>query len=199
MNIIEEESADGSSEEQSSWLTPYGTLMTILMVFFLILYAWNFYVTNAAVERNIGKKQDELAEKLKDYATVHIDRNEIKLQLAEAVLFDIGDATLKSGAKIGLSKIAEVLKENNNPIVVKGHTDNYPIVQGKKYRSNWHLSCARAFSVIRHLIEKEDIPPRRISAFGYAEYEPIAPFDTVANRTKNRRIEISLLQEEVLK
>lgn len=186
-------------ETQAFWLVPYGTLMTILMVFFLILYAWNYYVSRISRERKIDEKLYELEKKLEDYATVQIDQNEIKLQLSEQVLFDIGDAALKSGAKIALRKIAEILRENDNPIVVKGHTDNYPIVHGKKYRSNWHLSCGRAFSVIKYLIEKGNISPERLSAWGYAEYNPIAPFDTVVNRTKNRRIEISLLQEEVLK
>jgi chemotaxis protein MotB len=77
----------------------------------------------------------------------------------------------------------------NNPLRVEGHTDDIPISTAE-FRSNWELSVRRATEVVRYLIEKHDLSPRRISAVGYAEYHPVAPNDTAENRSRNRRIEI---------
>jgi len=183
---------------QASWMTPFGTLMTILMVFFLILYAYNQFIRRSMMAADMDMQLEAFEEKLGEKAMIQIDKDEINLQLADEVLFDLGDATLKREAKEALHEVANVLKKSESHIVVKGHTDNLPIVEGRKFRSNWHLSCARAFSVIRYLTSSEGIPADRLSAWGYAEYEPVAPFDTREERARNRRIEISLVQETVL-
>ncbi|MCX7910505.1 MAG: OmpA family protein, partial [Endomicrobia bacterium] len=109
------------------------------------------------------------------------------------VLFDIGKAELKDTALSVLSEVAESLKPVSNEIVVEGHTDNLPIYGGR-YRSNWELSAARAFSVRDYLI-KQGIDERRISCVGYGEYRPVAPNDTEENRAKNRRIEIKIIKK----
>ena len=81
-----------------------------------------------------------------------------------------------------------------NPIIVEGHTDNVPI-SSAKYRSNFELSAARAFSVINYFINSEKIAPVRFSTFGYGEYKPVASNETESDRAKNRRIEINIIRK----
>jgi chemotaxis protein MotB len=112
--------------------------------------------------------------------------------LDSAVLFDSGHSELKKEALPALEKIAANLKESQNDIVVEGHTDVVPIHHGK-YESNYELSMARAYSVVRFFIE-HGIAPQRLSGAGYGEYKPVADNNTPEGRAKNRRIEIALFR-----
>jgi chemotaxis protein MotB len=82
---------------------------------------------------------------------------------------------------------------------VVGHTDNVPITGGlqKVFASNWELSAARATTVVRFL-QEAGIAPERLIATGRAEYAPVAPNDTPEGRQKNRRIEITLIDRNLL-
>ena len=79
---------------------------------------------------------------------------------------------------------------------VEGHTDSIPIRAGK-YRDNWHLSTARALSVVRFLIDK-GIEAKRLSATGYGEFQPLRRLDSNLSleekNSKNRRIELKITQ-----
>ncbi|MEN3014240.1 MAG: OmpA family protein [Endomicrobiia bacterium] len=141
----------------------------------------------------VEEQTDELSKKLKDIATVEVKEEEIVINLPSPVLFDIGKAELKDTALVVLKEVAESLKSITSEIVVEGHTDNTPIYGGK-YKSNWELSAARAFSVRDYLI-KEGIEEKRISCVGYGEYRPVAPNDTEENKAKNRRIEIKIIKK----
>jgi len=93
----------------------------------------------------------------------------VVLKLPGKVLFDLGKAELKPGAKKTLNKVIPLFK---------------------KYPYNiWELSAARAISVIKYL-HQNGIPQERLSALGYGEYRPVAPNDTPEHRSLNRRIEI---------
>ena len=76
---------------------------------------------------------------------------------------------------------------------VEGHTDNLPI-NTPRFPSNWELSTARATSVIRYLIEEENLDPERLSAAGYGEYRPIDANDTPEGRARNRRVDLVILR-----
>lgn len=202
------------SKEKQIWLTVYSDMTTNLSLFFLILFAFTRlsaplkaklfkalqkqFQKESVEEIVVETKNEELKEKkdieeLKKIAYFEETQKEIKITLPSPVLFDLNKAELKQEAKNVLSQISKILKDNDYPIVVEGHTDNLPILGGP-YRSNWHLSSARAFSVIEFFIKQENIPPARFSAIGYGEYKPIAPNDTEENRAKNRRIEIILVK-----
>jgi len=87
---------------------------------------------------------------------------------------------------------AEIPKDINWVMRVDGHTDKRPITTGR-YPSNWELSTARAISVVRALIA-DGIPPDRLAAAGFGEYQPLDPGNTEAAYAKNRRIELRLDQ-----
>ena len=127
---------------------------------------------------------------------VQIDSNEhrVKLVLTEAVLFDSGKADLKDRAKEILKPIIEELKKMPNDVLVEGHTDNIPIHSGP-YSTNWELSMARAYSVIKFL-QETGMSPKKLAGIGYGENRPVGENTTAEGRAKNRRIEISLLKTE---
>lgn len=131
---------------------------------------------------------------LHEMARVEANQNKIKLVLTAPVLFDLGRADLKPEALPIIGAVGKLLAQPplNKEIMVEGHTDSAPVVGGK-YATNWDLSAARANSVVQVLI-KEGVAPEKLTATGYGEYRPVAPNDTPENRSRNRRIEISVLR-----
>lgn len=119
---------------------------------------------------------------------------------ASDVLFDSGTAELKPGATPQIDKLADALKQLETKIPsdiawvmrVDGHTDIKPIVTAE-FPSNWELSAARAISVVRYLIDK-GVPPNRLVAAGFGEFQPIDAGDTDEALRKNRRIELKLTE-----
>ena len=119
----------------------------------------------------------------------------ISLQLRDNVLFESASSDIKEDSKGILNKINELVLTVNNNILIEGHTDNIPI-NTARFPSNWELSVDRAVNVVRHFIEIKGQNPKRFSAAGYGEYQPIAPNDSYENMAKNRRVEILILTSE---
>ncbi len=116
------------------------------------------------------------------------------------VLFGSGSAELGAAGKQSLGTFANVLQEVMTRIPedlpwilqVDGHTDRIPI-QTPRFPSNWELSAARAIEVVNYLVS-EGIPPSRLSATGYGEFQPIDTRDDEIAYRRNRRIELKLTQ-----
>jgi chemotaxis protein MotB len=124
----------------------------------------------------------------------------LTVDVAEQLFFDSGRATLKETGKEVLKKVADAMKSyEDKAIRVVGHTDNVPITGGlqKVFPSNWELSAARATTVVRFL-QDAGIEPERLMATGRAEYAPVASNDDAEGRQKNRRIEITLIDRNLL-
>lgn len=144
--------------------------------------------------RRLRKQNKELQEKLSEIkeAKTTIERDNLVVTLESNILFDLGEAKLKSGARETLDKVARAFAEyENRPIAVEGHTDTLPI-QTERFPSNWHLSAARAVSVIQYLVENHNISPDRFIAAGFGEHHPVVPNTSAENRQQNRRVEIVL-------
>jgi len=121
----------------------------------------------------------------------------LTVDVAEQLFFDSGRADLKETGKAVLKKVGEALKGYEDKVIrVVGHTDNVPI-KTKVFPSNWELSVARATTVVRYL-QETGIPPERMVASGRAEYQPVAENDTPEGRKKNRRIEITLIDRNLV-
>jgi chemotaxis protein MotB len=118
--------------------------------------------------------------------------------LQSEVFFDTGQAVLKPEGRAELDKIAAVLLEVSKQIPpeiawvlrVDGHTDVRPIGGG---RTNWDLSASRAIAVVQYLIAK-GLPPQRLVAAGFGEFQPIDPGTTEEAYSRNRRIELKLTE-----
>ncbi|UOQ94153.1 flagellar motor protein MotB [Halobacillus shinanisalinarum] len=129
--------------------------------------------------------QDTISATRKDHGVV--------LVLQEQLLFETGEAAILEYGKPFLSKVGTLLNNIPNYVKVEGHTDNRPI-STLKYPSNWELSGARASSVIRYLTSTiEGLGQSRFSAVAYADTRPIAPNDSPKNWSKNRRVEIVII------
>lgn len=206
------------------WAVTYGDLMSYLMIFFLVLFSFSVAKTDKTknrkyeeslgniqkafggktdtqgLERAIAKENEEAtAEKLKESVAsnlVQVESSEkmIKLVLTEGVLFASGRADLKEPARKVLAPIAEELKKLPNDVIIEGHTDNLPMKNGR-YESNWELSMARAYSVLKFM-EEQGLSSRHLAGIGYGDNRPVADNGTIEGRARNRRIEISLMKTD---
>lgn len=118
------------------------------------------------------------------------------------VLFDPGRATLSDAGRGEVAKVAEILRRVAGDIPesvdwvirVDGHTDDVPIRNSPDFADNWELSQARALSVVRYMIDFLGLPPDRLAANGFGQYQPVNSADTPEARAQNRRIELKITE-----
>ncbi|MEK7389006.1 MAG: OmpA family protein [Elusimicrobiota bacterium] len=198
------------------WMIPYADLMSTLVLLFMSLFAYSYGERPPEYDRALahmekqltrGKQADtrfeetELAVKIKEEMGrlrlsefgVRVTARRVRLTLPNPVLFAEGSARLSPEAGDILEPLARLFSQGDNPILVEGHTDDVRIVGGR-FRTNWELSAARSFSVIEFLI-KQGLQPERFQARGYGPYRPVASNATREGKSRNRRIEISLIRE----
>ncbi|HEB91358.1 MAG TPA: hypothetical protein ENI85_17410 [Deltaproteobacteria bacterium] len=120
-------------------------------------------------------------------------REGIRLNVSDDVLFASGSAELDRIGRDVLVKVAGRLKEIDDFIEVRGHTDDRPIrgALARIYPTNWELAAARAARVVR-LLEEHGVPGNRLAVVSLGPNDPIVPNDSPENRARNRRIEIRL-------
>jgi chemotaxis protein MotB len=150
-------------------------------------------------ENELGRIFLEMKRLVKEHrmdSWVSLVRNEegIAMRLANRMLYGLGSAEIVSDAHPILEDIARLLSRITYHVRVEGHTDDLPI-RSERFPSNWELSTSRAVNVLRYIIGRSGIEPARISAVGFGEFQPIAPNDTESNRSKNRRVEIVIIDE----
>ena len=117
------------------------------------------------------------------------------------VFFDSGQAVLRPEGRAELDKLATALldlekqipSEINWVLRVDGHTDTRPLSGTTQFKTNWDLSAGRAISVVQYLISK-GVPPQRLVAAGFGEFQPIDPGMTDEAHSRNRRIELKLTE-----
>jgi len=148
-------------------------------------------------EISLGDVKERLNERLKEALaqgrlTVELDRRGLVVSIREAGSFATGSAELTDFTRQMILEIAAAVQDIGNAIRIEGHTDDVPIHTGR-FRSNWELSTERATSVVAFLIQNARLEATRLSAAGYSEYHPRAPNDCEANRARNRRVDIVIL------
>jgi chemotaxis protein MotB len=117
------------------------------------------------------------------------------------VFFDTGQALLLPEGRAELDKLATALIDLDKQIPgeiawvlrVDGHTDIRPIINSPLFKSNWELSSARAISVVQYLVSL-GVPPQRLVAAGFAEFQPLDTAATEEAYKRNRRIELKLTE-----
>lgn len=140
----------------------------------------------------------ELRRQLKSKIGLDLEERGLVITLADNILFDSANATIKNDAYPVLNKIIAVIKKNapEKNIGIEGHTDNEPIkLSAWKWKSNMELSTARANSVYHYLVDVGGLDPARLTTIGHGEFRPVADNDTGEGRTKNRRVEIVILPQ----
>jgi chemotaxis protein MotB len=134
-----------------------------------------------------------LSEEIKNnQVRVYLERRGVVISLGENGNFDSGSDALRPDGMATLDTIATSLATIGNYIRVEGHADNVPI-NTMRFPSNWHLSTARATTVISRMVNNFGMSPELMSPSGYGEYHPVASNDTVEGRARNRRVDIVVL------
>jgi chemotaxis protein MotB len=118
------------------------------------------------------------------------------------VLFEPGATELSRDGEREIAKVATVIRSIAGQIPVgidwilrvDGHTDNVPLGGSGKFSDNWELSQGRALSVVRYMIDFLGIPPSRLAATGFGEFQPVNPANTREARAQNRRIELKFTE-----
>ncbi len=126
--------------------------------------------------------------------TIKKSNEGLAIHLSNQAFFTKGSAKLKNEGFNLLGKITELIKKSICTVLIKGHTDNIPIISSE-YESNWELSAARAINVLQYFL-KQGIPLSRMEAAGYGEFDPIFANVTPDYRAINRRVEILLVKKE---
>jgi len=119
------------------------------------------------------------------------------------VLFPPGGADLSPVGRQEVAKVADILRNVAEDIPegidwvirVDGHTDNVPLSGQGAFADNWELSQARALSVVKYMANFLGIPPDRLAANGFGQYQPVDTADTEEARARNRRIELKFTEK----
>ena len=128
-------------------------------------------------------------EELKE-VDVQVLKGVVYISLADNMLYKSGSYEINSRAEETLSKIAKIIMDYKDyDVLIEGNTDNVPINR-ENIRNNWDLSCLRASSVVQYLQNRYGVDPKRLTAGGRGEYNPIATNDTELGKQRNRRTQI---------
>lgn len=239
----DEEGGGGEGGGMMRWLITYADLITLLLAFFIVLYAMNRtqqvkfalvaqalakeFDSNSIVGQGIGpsiitnqsgtKTQratpqqqnlqalNRLQEKLQQaidkaglakQVTVSSNVRGVEVSLDATTLFAPGSAALSPGAHTLLKELGHVLTTVPNDIEVVGYTDSTPI-HTSQFPSNWQLSAMRAANVVYNLAALSGMKPQRLSLAGFGQYHPVASNTTAAGRSRNRRVNILVLRQDV--
>jgi chemotaxis protein MotB len=151
---------------------------------------------------NTKNKSDSLNMVLTNNLTRSLSQTEVKdvdvqvlkgvvyISLADNMLYKSGSYEISDKAGATLAKIAKIITDYNGyDVLIEGNTDNLPISQ-KNIRNNWDLSTLRASSVVMALQNTYNVDPKRLTAGGRGEYNPIADNNTPDGKAKNRRTQI---------
>lgn len=128
-------------------------------------------------------------EELKE-VDVQVLKGVVYISLADNMLYKSGSYEINDRAAETLSKIAKIIMDYSDyDVLVEGNTDNVPISR-PNIRNNWDLSCLRASSVVQYLQNNYGVDPKRLTAGGRGEYNPLTTNDTEAGKQRNRRTQI---------
>ena len=128
-------------------------------------------------------------EELKE-VDVQVLKGVVYISLADNMLYKSGSYEINGRAAETLSKIAKIIKDYKDyDVLIEGNTDNVPIKK-TNIRNNWDLSTLRASSVVQALQNDYGVDPKRLTAGGRGEYNPVASNDTEVGKQRNRRTQI---------
>lgn len=212
--------ADPAETHRDRWLISYADLVTLLLALFIVLYAASDKERAKLIAQNFNQNlsgeavsgsgvlpgaDSLISERTRiegvlasnpffaSRAKVTQTNRGVIVSLAEAGFFASGEAEINAEAAQLVDAIAESLIDSKVNVRVEGHTDSTPI-STSRYPSNWELSTARAAVVLSRLTDR-GIAPERLSAAGYAGFQPIADNSTIEGRAQNRRVDIVILSK----
>ena len=142
---------------------------------------------NVVLTNNLTRSLSK--EELKE-VDVQVLKGVVYISLADNMLYKSGSYKINDRAAETLSKIAKIIKDYKDyDVLIEGNTDNVPINR-ENIRNNWDLSCLRASSVVQALQNQYGVDPKRLTAGGRGEYNPLQPNTTELGKQRNRRTQI---------
>lgn len=149
--------------------------------------------TRAALALPYADLKQQLKQEIADgKMQVAMDARGIIISLHEKSFFPSGEDLIYPSAFESMSKIAAVIRNLPNSVLLEGHTDSVPI-HNQRFRSNWDLSAARSIAVLQHFESRYGIAPQRFAIAGYADNLPVAGNESDEGRSKNRRVDIVIV------
>lgn len=211
---VEEECTCPDVAEREEWIYTYGDMVTLLMCFFILLFAMSkseeelFKAISASFKggppgspfqfAGMPTFMESLEASLKksdiaEVTDITVDDRGITVSFSEAVMFQRGSAEISPGGQEVLEKFSRIIHAIPNSMVIEGHTDDLP-TRSDKFPSNWELSASRAGSVAR-LLEEFGVRKNRMEVAGYADTRPKVANETASLRRLNRRIDVLIKPE----
>lgn len=211
---VKEEAKCECGEERVEWIYTYGDMVTLLLCFFVLLFAMSstndqkfkaisasfrggppgspYMFTGAptpmeSLETNLRKAA------IAEVQDITMDDRGIAVSFSDSAVFEPGSAALTARGLETIEKFARLLYAIPNRIIIEGHTDNIPI-RTPQFPSNWELSGARAGAVARAFNEF-GIEGTRIEIAGFGDTRPKVSNDSPELRAINRRIDILIKPE----
>ncbi len=147
----------------------------------------NLVLTNN-LTRSLSKEESKEVD-------VQVLKGVVYISLADNMLYKSGSYEINDRAAETLSKIAKIIKDYSDyDVLIEGNTDNVPVnttaASMKNIRNNWDLSCLRASSVVQALQNEYGVDPKRLTAGGRGEYNPLTNNDSDVAKQRNRRTQI---------
>ena len=147
----------------------------------------NMVLTNN-LTRSLSKEESKEVD-------VQVLKGVVYISLADNMLYKSGSYEINDRAAETLSKIAKIIKDYKDyDVLIEGNTDNVPVNSSaasmKNIRNNWDLSCLRASSVVQALQDQYGVDPKRLTAGGRGEYNPITNNNSDVAKQRNRRTQI---------
>ena len=142
---------------------------------------------NMVLQNNLTRS---LSKEEKVEVDVQVMKGVVYISLADNMLYKSGSYEINERAATTLSKIAKIIMDYKDyDVLVEGNTDDVPISK-TNIRNNWDLSCLRASSVVQALQNQYGVDPKRLTAGGRGEYNPVVANDTKVGQQRNRRTQI---------
>ena len=147
----------------------------------------NMVLTNN-LTRSLSKEESKEVD-------VQVLKGVVYISLADNMLYKSGSYEINERASETLSKIAKIITDYKDyEVLIEGNTDNVPVnakaASMKNIRNNWDLSCLRASSVVQALQNQYGVDPKRLTAGGRGEYNPVTANSTEVGKQRNRRTQI---------
>jgi chemotaxis protein MotB len=209
--LIDEEDCEVCVPFDQEWIFTYGDLVTLLLCFFILLFATCVYETRKfkavaesfkplppgspfmqegrdSVVEQISKEVEQT--ELGDDTRVTIEEKGVVVSFAASATFEPGSTKLTPEATKEMARFSRLVFLLPNRLQVEGHTDNQPVQ--KQWGSAWELSGARASRVARFFIDN-GMDPKKLTVKGFGSTRPKFNNDSPTQRRRNNRVEVIVL------
>ena len=208
--LIDEEDCEVCVPFDQEWIFTYGDLVTLLLCFFILLFATCVYETRKfkavaesfkplppgspfmqegrdSVVEQISKEVEQT--ELGDDTRVTVEEKGVVVSFAASATFEPGSTKLTPEATKAMARFSRLVFLLPNRLQVEGHTDNQPV---QKWGSSWELSGARASRVARFFIDN-GMDPKKLTVKGFGQTRPKFSNESPIQRRRNNRVEVIIL------